>query len=188
MPTTMSARCGPPARRALPLTAARLMDVPHQSHEPSCAAAFGARSRLIGRGSREVAGAQPPSSLPLAPPHRILGCLTPPLPAPPQGLSGGTIAVYPPAEATFTPEENIIVGNVALYGAISGQAFFRGIAAERFCVRNSGAQPGGLRGGRGLEASARARGALALPRWRSAGVGLMPAHSVAVLMTCACHS
>jgi glutamate synthase domain-containing protein 3 len=47
--------------------------------------------------------------------------------------------VYPPADAPFTPEDNIIVGNVALYGAIGGQAFFRGIAAERFCVRNSGA-------------------------------------------------
>jgi glutamate synthase domain-containing protein 3 len=46
--------------------------------------------------------------------------------------------VYPPKASTFAPEENIIVGNVALYGAISGNAFFRGIAAERFCVRNSG--------------------------------------------------
>lgn len=42
-------------------------------------------------------------------------------------------------EATFKPEENIVVGNVALYGATSGEAFFSGIAAERFCVRNSGA-------------------------------------------------
>jgi glutamate synthase (NADPH/NADH) len=57
-----------------------------------------------------------------------------------KGLSGGVIAVYPPAAAPFVPEDNIIVGNVALYGATSGQAFFRGIAAERFCVRNSGAQ------------------------------------------------
>ncbi|KIZ04404.1 glutamate synthase (NADPH/NADH) [Monoraphidium neglectum] len=57
-----------------------------------------------------------------------------------KGLSGGVIAVYPPASAPFVPEDNIIVGNVALYGATSGQAFFRGIAAERFCVRNSGAQ------------------------------------------------
>ena len=47
--------------------------------------------------------------------------------------------VYPPKEATFTPEKNIIIGNVALYGATSGEAYFRGIAAERFCVRNSGA-------------------------------------------------
>jgi glutamate synthase (NADPH/NADH) len=55
-----------------------------------------------------------------------------------KGLSGGTIAVYPPKSAPFTAEQNIIVGNVALYGAVSGSAFFRGIAAERFCVRNSG--------------------------------------------------
>jgi glutamate synthase (NADPH/NADH) large chain len=56
-----------------------------------------------------------------------------------KGLSGGKIIVYPPERSAFSPEENIIVGNVALYGAIRGQAFFRGRAAERFCVRNSGA-------------------------------------------------
>ncbi|HUX13975.1 MAG TPA: glutamate synthase large subunit, partial [Spirochaetia bacterium] len=56
-----------------------------------------------------------------------------------KGLSGGTIVVYPPAKSTFVPEENIIIGNVALYGAISGSGYFRGRAAERFCVRNSGA-------------------------------------------------
>ena len=56
-----------------------------------------------------------------------------------KGLSGGRIVVYPPRESTFVPEENIIVGNVVLYGATSGSAFFRGRAAERFCVRNSGA-------------------------------------------------
>jgi glutamate synthase (NADPH/NADH) large chain len=56
-----------------------------------------------------------------------------------KGLSGGVIVIYPPKEATFTPEENIIVGNVCLYGATGGRAFFRGKAAERFCVRNSGA-------------------------------------------------
>tara|TARA_B100000029_G_scaffold492455_1_gene553771 strand:- start:1426 stop:5988 length:4563 start_codon:yes stop_codon:yes gene_type:complete len=56
-----------------------------------------------------------------------------------KGLSGGRIIVYPPVESTFIPEENIIIGNVALYGATSGSAFFRGIAGERFAVRNSGA-------------------------------------------------
>ncbi|MCO6455357.1 MAG: glutamate synthase large subunit [Pirellulaceae bacterium] len=56
-----------------------------------------------------------------------------------KGLSGGRIVIYPPRESTFVPEENLIVGNVVLYGATSGQAFFRGRAAERFCVRNSGA-------------------------------------------------
>jgi glutamate synthase (NADPH/NADH) len=56
-----------------------------------------------------------------------------------KGLSGGTIAVYPPSTSTFAAEENVIVGNVCLYGAVSGEAFFRGVAAERFCVRNSGA-------------------------------------------------
>ncbi len=56
-----------------------------------------------------------------------------------KGLSGGRIIIYPPKNATYSPEENILIGNVALYGATGGQAFFRGIAAERFCVRNSGA-------------------------------------------------
>jgi glutamate synthase (NADPH) large chain len=57
-----------------------------------------------------------------------------------KGLSGGRIIIYPPRESTFRPEENVIIGNVALYGAIHGEAYFRGVAAERFCVRNSGAQ------------------------------------------------
>ncbi len=56
-----------------------------------------------------------------------------------KGLSGGKIIVYPPRESTFLPEENIIAGNVVLYGATSGELFLRGIAGERFCVRNSGA-------------------------------------------------
>ncbi len=55
-----------------------------------------------------------------------------------KGLSGGKIIVFPPAGSTFVPEENIIVGNVALYGATSGEAYIRGMAGERFCVRNSG--------------------------------------------------
>jgi glutamate synthase (ferredoxin) len=56
-----------------------------------------------------------------------------------KGLSGGKIVVYPPREATFVAEENILVGNVALYGATGGEAYFRGVAGERFAVRNSGA-------------------------------------------------
>jgi glutamate synthase (NADPH/NADH) large chain len=56
-----------------------------------------------------------------------------------KGLSGGKIIVYPPREATFVPEENILVGNVVLYGATGGEAYFRGVAGERFAVRNSGA-------------------------------------------------
>jgi glutamate synthase (NADPH/NADH) large chain len=56
-----------------------------------------------------------------------------------KGLSGGRVIVYPPKDSSFASEDNIIVGNVALYGATSGDAYFRGIAAERFCVRNSGA-------------------------------------------------
>lgn len=55
-----------------------------------------------------------------------------------QGLSGGVLAVYPPKNSTFKPGDNIIIGNVALYGGTKGEAFFRGRAAERFCVRNSG--------------------------------------------------
>ncbi|MDA0808681.1 MAG: glutamate synthase-related protein [Planctomycetota bacterium] len=57
-----------------------------------------------------------------------------------KGLSGGRVIIYPPKASTFKPEENIIIGNVALYGATEGEAFFRGMAAERFCVRNSGAR------------------------------------------------
>ncbi|KAJ8657427.1 hypothetical protein O0I10_006983 [Lichtheimia ornata] len=57
-----------------------------------------------------------------------------------KGLSGGKLAIYPPKNATFKSEENVIIGNVCLYGATFGQAFFRGDAAERFCVRNSGAR------------------------------------------------
>ncbi|MEO7649606.1 MAG: glutamate synthase subunit alpha, partial [Bryobacteraceae bacterium] len=56
-----------------------------------------------------------------------------------KGLSGGRVVVYPPRESTFLPEENILVGNVVLYGATSGEAFFNGVAGERFAVRNSGA-------------------------------------------------
>jgi glutamate synthase (NADPH/NADH) large chain len=57
-----------------------------------------------------------------------------------KGLSGGRIIIYPPKSSTFVPEENILVGNVVLYGATSGDCYFRGVAAERFCVRNSGAR------------------------------------------------
>ena len=56
-----------------------------------------------------------------------------------KGLSGGRIVVYPPQGSAFEPQENVVVGNVALYGATSGQAFIAGMAGERFCVRNSGA-------------------------------------------------
>jgi glutamate synthase domain-containing protein 3 len=56
-----------------------------------------------------------------------------------KGLSGGRLIIYPPTESSFVAEDNIIIGNVALYGATGGEAFFRGRAAERFAVRNSGA-------------------------------------------------
>ncbi|MEX2213601.1 MAG: glutamate synthase large subunit [Phycisphaeraceae bacterium] len=56
-----------------------------------------------------------------------------------KGLSGGRMMIYPPAGVSFVAEDNILVGNVCLYGATGGQAYFRGRAAERFCVRNSGA-------------------------------------------------
>ena len=55
-----------------------------------------------------------------------------------KGLSGGKIIVYPPKGSTFVAEENIIIGNVALYGATSGEVYISGVAGERFCVRNSG--------------------------------------------------
>jgi len=56
-----------------------------------------------------------------------------------KGLSGGTLILYPPRNAGYVAEENIIAGNVALYGATQGRVFIRGLAGERFCVRNSGA-------------------------------------------------
>jgi glutamate synthase (NADPH/NADH) large chain/glutamate synthase (ferredoxin) len=56
-----------------------------------------------------------------------------------KGLSGGVLAVHPPADAGFRAEENVVVGNTVLYGATAGRAFFRGLAGERFAVRNSGA-------------------------------------------------
>ena len=55
-----------------------------------------------------------------------------------KGLCGSKLIVYPPEESTFKPEENIIIGNVAFYGATGGEAYIRGMAGERFCVRNSG--------------------------------------------------
>ena len=57
-----------------------------------------------------------------------------------KGLSGGRVIVRPPRQATFVAEDNVIAGNVVLYGATSGEVFLRGIAGERFCVRNSGAE------------------------------------------------
>ena len=56
-----------------------------------------------------------------------------------KGLSGGRLVIYPPKASKFQPQDQILIGNVVLYGATSGECFFRGIAAERFCVRNSGA-------------------------------------------------
>ena len=56
-----------------------------------------------------------------------------------KGLSGGKLIVYPPKGSVFKQDENVIIGNVALYGATSGKAFINGVAGERFCVRNSGA-------------------------------------------------
>src|SRR5690606_36365353 len=57
-----------------------------------------------------------------------------------KGLSGGRLIIYPPRESSFRAEDNVLIGNVALYGATAGRAFFRGRSAERFCVRNSGAR------------------------------------------------
>ena len=56
-----------------------------------------------------------------------------------KGLSGGRIVIRPPADGGIVPEESIIVGNTVLYGAIAGECYFRGVAGERFAVRNSGA-------------------------------------------------
>ncbi len=57
-----------------------------------------------------------------------------------KGLSGGKLIITPPPGSTFVPEENIIIGNTSLYGATGGEAYIRGVAGERFCVRNSGAR------------------------------------------------
>ena len=57
-----------------------------------------------------------------------------------KGLSGGKIIVYPPKNSDYAPENNILIGNVAFYGATEGEAYINGIAGERFCVRNSGIQ------------------------------------------------
>ncbi len=64
-----------------------------------------------------------------------------------KGLSGGKLIVFPPAKSTFVPENNIIIGNVGLYGATGGEVYIRGMAGERFAVRNSGVGCG-RRGGR----------------------------------------
>jgi len=56
-----------------------------------------------------------------------------------KGMSGGRVVIYPPKNSNYAAEDNIIAGNVVLYGATSGECYLRGIAAERFCVRNSGA-------------------------------------------------
>jgi glutamate synthase domain-containing protein 2/glutamate synthase domain-containing protein 3 len=55
-----------------------------------------------------------------------------------KGISGGRIIIYPDKKSAYTPEENIIIGNTCFYGAISGEAYVRGVAGERFCIRNSG--------------------------------------------------
>jgi glutamate synthase domain-containing protein 3 len=57
-----------------------------------------------------------------------------------KGMSGGVLAVCPPEGSTFVPEENVVIGNTVLYGATAGRAFFRGLAGERFAVRNSGVE------------------------------------------------
>ena len=57
-----------------------------------------------------------------------------------KGLSGGKIIVFPPGRRPSSAEENVIIGNVALYGATGGEAYIRGMAGERFCVRNSGVE------------------------------------------------
>ena len=64
-----------------------------------------------------------------------------------KGLSGGRIVVYPDPACPAKPEANIVIGNTVMYGAIAGEAYFRGVAGERFCVRNSGAVGGGRRDG-----------------------------------------
>jgi glutamate synthase (NADPH/NADH) large chain len=90
-----------------------------------------------------------------------------------KGLSGGKVIVYPPKVSPFKAEENILVGNVCLYGATSGEAYFRGIAAERFCVRNSGATAvvEGV-GDHGLEYMTGGRAVILGPTGRNCAAGM----------------
>ena len=90
-----------------------------------------------------------------------------------KGLSGGRIVVRPPRTSTYVAEENIVIGNVALYGATEGKAFFRGIAAERFAVRNSGAHAvvEGI-GDHGLEYMTGGRAVVLGPTGRNLAAGM----------------
>jgi glutamate synthase (NADPH/NADH) large chain len=90
-----------------------------------------------------------------------------------KGLSGGKLIIYPPKESSFKPEENILIGNVALYGATGGEAYFRGVAAERFCVRNSGAKVviEGI-GDHGCEYMTGGRAVILGPTGRNFGAGM----------------
>ncbi len=90
-----------------------------------------------------------------------------------KGLSGGRLILVPPDGSTFVPEENIIAGNVGLYGATGGQVFIRGIAGERFCVRNSGAEAvvEGI-GDHGCEYMTGGRAVILGPTGRNFGAGM----------------
>ena len=90
-----------------------------------------------------------------------------------KGLSGGNLIIYPPRESDFAAEENILIGNVALYGATGGDAYFRGVAAERFCVRNSGARAvvEGV-GDHGLEYMTGGRAVILGPTGRNLAAGM----------------
>ncbi|RZO98274.1 MAG: glutamate synthase large subunit [Gammaproteobacteria bacterium] len=90
-----------------------------------------------------------------------------------KGLSGGKLIVYPPKESSFKSEENILIGNVALYGATAGEAYFSGVAAERFCVRNSGAKVviEGI-GDHGCEYMTGGRAVILGPTGRNFGAGM----------------
>ncbi len=90
-----------------------------------------------------------------------------------KGLSGGRVAVFPPKQAVYVAEENIIAGNVILYGATSGEAYIRGIVGERFCVRNSGASAvvEGV-GDHGCEYMTGGRAVILGPTGRNFGAGM----------------
>src|SRR5258708_18615091 len=90
-----------------------------------------------------------------------------------KGLSGGRIVVYPPRSATFVAAENVIIGNVALYGATSGEAYICGVAGERFCVRNSGVLAVvEAVGGHGCEYMTGGRGVVLVPTGRNFAAGM----------------
>ena len=132
---TASSRCGSTFRSATP-TARSARCSPASSHGATGTRAC-RRTRSTSRSTAPPARASAPSSRAASP----SSCRARPTITSARGLSGGRIVVYPDPTSPAKPEDNIVIGNTVMYGAIAGEAYFRGVAGERFCVRNSGASP-----------------------------------------------